>query len=81
MKDNQYGYRVFFEPQADGRFVATVPALNYISTFGETLEEARAMAKDMIQVYLESLRDDGEDIPEPDAADEVIAEWISVPVG
>jgi predicted RNase H-like HicB family nuclease len=33
-------------------------------TEGDTLEEARAMAKDAIRAYLESLRKDGLPIPE-----------------
>lgn len=48
-----YGYTVVFEEQDDGSYVATVPTLNYIATEGETLGEARAMARDMIMVYLD----------------------------
>jgi antitoxin HicB len=40
-----------------------VPALNGIATQGETLEEARAMAEDLIRGYLQSLRKHGEPIP------------------
>jgi antitoxin HicB len=40
-----------------------VPALNGIATQGETLEEARAMAEDLIRGYLQSLRKRGEPIP------------------
>ena len=65
---SEYGYTTIFERQADGRYTATVPALNFISTFGETMDEAREMVKDMIQIYLESLRADGQEIPDPDSA-------------
>ncbi len=41
----------------------TVPVLPGCVTQGETLEEARAMAKDAIRGYLESLQKDGEEIP------------------
>jgi predicted RNase H-like HicB family nuclease len=40
-----------------------VPALPEIRTYGETLEEARAMARDAIQCYLESALETGEHIP------------------
>ena len=63
----EYGYNVVFERQGDGTYVATVPSLNYISTYGESLDEAREMVKDMLALYLQSLQDDGLEIPEPDA--------------
>lgn len=40
------------------------PALPGLVTHGETLEQAREMAKDAIEGYLAVLRDQGEDIPE-----------------
>ena len=43
--------------------VATVPSLNHISTYGESLDEARAMVKDMLALYLRSLQEDGLEIP------------------
>jgi predicted RNase H-like HicB family nuclease len=63
----EYGYNVVFERQGDGAYVATVPSLNYISTYGETMDEAREMVKDMLALYLQSLQEDGLEIPEPDA--------------
>ncbi len=63
----EYGYNVVFERQVDGTFVATVPSLNYISTYGESLDEARAMIKDILALNLRSLQEDGLEIPEPDA--------------
>ena len=74
---HEYGYTVIFEKEGDV-YTATVPALDYSSTYGETLEEARAMAKEMIQLYLESLRADGEALPEPDVERETFSERISV---
>jgi predicted RNase H-like HicB family nuclease len=44
-------------------FEAHCPALPGVHTQGETLEEARAMARDAIQGYLESLTKDGQPIP------------------
>ena len=76
-KGQEYGYNVIFEKEGDV-YVATVPALNYSSTFGESLEEARAMVKEMIQLYLESLQEDGLELPEPDTQGETITERVSV---
>ena len=44
----------------------TCPALPGLVTYGETLEEARAMAADAIRGYIECLQEDGEPIPESD---------------
>ncbi len=59
----EYRYTVVFEPAEEGGFVVTVPALPGLVTEGDSLEEAREMAKDAIRGYLESLRKHGEEIP------------------
>ena len=64
MAEKEYSYTVFFEPSSEGGFIVTVPALPGLITEGDTIEEAREMARDAIQAYLESLIKDGENIPE-----------------
>jgi len=59
-----YTYTVLFEPVEEGGYVVSVPALPGCVTQGDTFEEAYAMAQDAIQLYLEVLKDDGEEIPE-----------------
>ncbi len=59
----QYQYTVVFEPAEEGGYVVTVPALPGLVTEGDSLEEARAMVKDAIRGYLESLVKHGEEIP------------------
>lgn len=59
----KYQYTVFFEPQ-EGGYNVIVPAIPEICTFGESLQEARAMAEDAIRCYLESALKNGEPIPE-----------------
>jgi len=59
----EYRYTVVFEPAEEGGYVVTVPALPGLVTEGDTLEEARDMAKDAIRGYLESLQKRGEEIP------------------
>jgi antitoxin HicB len=58
-----YHYTAVFEPAEEGGYVVTVPALPRLVTEGDTLEEARAMVKDAIRGYLESLMKHGEEIP------------------
>lgn len=63
VRSSTYRYTVHFEPAEEGGYIVKVPALNGIATQGETLEEARAMAEDLICGYLQSLRKHGEPIP------------------
>lgn len=60
-------------PDVTGGYVVTCPALPGLVTEGDTLEEARAMATDAIQGYLESLRKDGEPIPTDESFTEQLA--------
>ena len=55
-----YHYTVYFEPQSDGSFAVVFPTFPEIVTFGRTLDEARAMARDALRCHLEGLRKDGE---------------------
>ena len=59
----EYNYTVIFEPAEEGGYVAFCPALPGLVTEGDTLEEARAMVRDAIRGYLESLQKDGLPIP------------------
>ena len=63
---SEYRYTVFFEPVPEGGYNVIVPAFPEICTFGDTLEEARAMATDAIRCVLESMRANHETIP-PDS--------------
>jgi predicted RNase H-like HicB family nuclease len=62
MKEGRY--TVLSAPAEEGGFVATCPAMPGLVAEGDTLSEARLMAKDVIQAYIESLRKDG--LPPPD---------------
>ncbi len=54
---------MLFEQAEEGGYVVTCPALPGLITEGDTLEEAREMARDAVQVYLESLHKDGLPMP------------------
>ena len=62
----EFSYTIIIEPAEEGGYVVTCPSLRGVATQGETLEEARAMAADAIQGYLECLREDGLSIPPSD---------------
>jgi predicted RNase H-like HicB family nuclease len=60
---SEHTHTCLFEPDEDGGFVVTCPALPGLVTEGDTLEEARAMAAEAIGLYLESVLADGERLP------------------
>ncbi len=60
----QYRYTIILHPEPEaGGYSVTVPALPGCVTQGETREEAIAMAKDAIHLYIESLLADDEPVP------------------
>lgn len=60
---HEHGYTVVFEPLTEGGYQVIVPAIPEICTSGDTLEEAREMAKDAIKCVLESALKAGEPLP------------------
>ena len=73
-------YTVVFEPQPEGGYTVTVPALPGCITEGDTLEEARRMAADAIQCFCESLLKDGLPLP-PDIRRPPLHEKVAVTIG
>ena len=60
-------YTFVFDPDPEGGFVVTCPALPGLVTHGATLADARFMAKDAMELYIDSLMEDGEAVPESDS--------------
>ncbi|MCG3197652.1 MAG: type II toxin-antitoxin system HicB family antitoxin [Candidatus Omnitrophica bacterium] len=60
---SSYTYTVHLEPDEEGGYTVTVPALPGCVTEGDDYEEAMANAQEAILCYLESLLKDGEPIP------------------
>jgi predicted RNase H-like HicB family nuclease len=56
-------YRLVFRKEVENGFTVIVPDLPGCVTFGDTLEEAEEMAKEAIELYLESMNDHGEKAP------------------
>ena len=56
-------YTVILEPMEEGGFLVVVLALPEVVTGGDTEQEALAMAKEAIELVLESRQERGEEIP------------------
>ena len=59
----EYGYNVMFDPMPEGGYLVVVPAMPEICTSGETLDEAREMARDAIKCVLLGAVKANEEIP------------------
>lgn len=62
-KSQLYEYTAFFDPNENGGYTVTVPALPGLVTEGKDLKHAREMAKDAIRCYIEGLKKAKEKIP------------------
>ena len=60
-------FDVLLRPEPEGGFTVRVPAFPEIVTFGEDETEALVMAREAIELVLESRRERGEPIPASDA--------------
>ena len=59
-----YTYKIHLNKLSEGGFAISVPALPGCLTYGENIDEAMSMAMEAIELYLEELRERGEDIPD-----------------
>ena len=64
-------FTVILEPQKDGGFTVSVPALPGCISEGENREEALKNIKEAIELYLEVLKEDVKPIPQ-DVGEEVL---------
>lgn len=66
-----YHYTILLRRE-EGGYTVTVPAIPAIATEGDTVEEAIAMAKDAIKLYLDFLQERGEPIPVEEGPPQVV---------
>jgi antitoxin HicB len=59
-----YNYKILLTKEEEGGYMVTVPALAGCITQGDTIEEALAMGKEAIELYIEELQSRGESIPD-----------------
>lgn len=67
-------YTVILVPEEEGGYSVEVPALPGCCTQGETRDEAISMAKEAIELYLESCKAHSEPIPEETGVESLIVE-------
>jgi predicted RNase H-like HicB family nuclease len=60
MKSKELSFRIVLRPEPEGGYTAIVPSLPGCITYGESIEEAKEMAKDAIKAYLKSMKKHGE---------------------
>ena len=60
---NKLSYHLVFEPEPEGGFTVTVPAISGCITHGATFEEAVANAREAILLCLEDMIERNEDVP------------------
>lgn len=56
-------YRTVLRREPEGGYTIMVPSLPGCVTYGETVDHALTMAKEAIELYVESLQARGEEIP------------------
>lgn len=56
--------QVILVPDPDGGYVVEVPSLPGCYSQGETIEEALANIREAIELHIETMIEDGEEVPE-----------------
>lgn len=51
-------YTILLQPEPEGGYTVSVPSLPGCITYGKDIREAKAMARDAIELYIEDLRAD-----------------------
>jgi predicted RNase H-like HicB family nuclease len=60
-------YRIWLTKEPEGGYTVTVPSLPGCVTYGDTVDEAIVMAREAIDLYIESLEAHGEPVPTEEA--------------
>lgn len=61
--DKKISFSVIYEEAPEGGYIAFVPTLRGCHSQGETIEETEKNIQESIELYLQSLKDHGEEIP------------------
>ena len=70
-------YSIVVEPEGDGTYFVTVPALPGCFTRGGTIEERQERAIEAIEVHIAGLEADGEPIPEEHGTPQLISVTVA----
>ena len=60
----QKTYKILMHKEPEGTYTVSVPVLPGCMTYGNTVEHAIQMAQEAIELYIEELRERGEEIPD-----------------
>ena len=71
-------YRIFLRKEPEGGYTVIVPSLPGCVTYGETTDEAKEMAREAIELYIETLIAHGEDIP---VEDDMLEAMVTIETG
>lgn len=66
-----YIYPACFYPEDNGQYSVVFPDLCGISTYGNNLQDAIAMATDLLCTWVLECKKDNEDLPEPSSIKEI----------
>jgi antitoxin HicB len=55
-------YKILLKPEPEGGYTVNVPALPGCITYGVDIEEAKINAREATELYIESLKEHGEEI-------------------
>ena len=58
-----YNYKILLRKEPEGGYTVTVPVLQGCVSFGETIEEAISNSKEAIELFIETLKQYNEEIP------------------
>jgi antitoxin HicB len=70
-------YSIVVEPEPDGSYSVTVPALPGCFTRGNSIEECQERAVEAIKAHIAGLEADGEPIPEEHGAPRLISVTVA----
>ncbi len=56
-------YRILLKKEPEGGYTVLVSSLPGCITYGDTIEEVIDMAKEAIELYIENLKEHGDEIP------------------
>ena len=61
---SQHTYRILLTQEPEGGYTVNVPALPGCVTYGESIDHAMSMAQEAIELYVATLKAEGDPIPD-----------------
>jgi predicted RNase H-like HicB family nuclease len=59
-------YRILLRKEPEGGYTVIVPSLPGCVTYGDSIDDAVTKAREAIDLYIESLKEHGEEVPTED---------------